>query len=120
ISHRARAAIVKKEQAVPLDSLGFDRKNRNMCARFTLRSRAGLLAVRFSLPQPPDLRPRFNIAPSQHIPVIGTKARGNGRGLALFKWGFVPHWAQDDPGKKSVNARAETVATTPMFSESFR
>ena len=90
-----------------------------MCARFTLRSPADLLAERFGLLQVPSLTPRFNIAPSQLIPVIGAKA-GGGRGLAMFKWGFIPHWAQDDKGMKPVNARAETVATTPMFSESFR
>lgn len=38
----------------------------------------------------------------------------------MFKWGFVPHWAQDNSGMKPVNARAETVATTPMFADSFR
>ena len=89
-------------------------------ARFTLRSPADLLAERFGLLQPPDLKSRYNIAPSQLIPVIGTKAGGQGRGLALFKWGFIPHWAQADTGTKPVNARSETVATTPMFSESFR
>lgn len=91
-----------------------------MCARYTLRSPADLLAVRFGLSEPPNLQPRFNIAPSQLIPVIGTKAGGNGRGLAIFKWGFVPHWAQGDDGTKPVNARSETVATTPMFADSFR
>jgi putative SOS response-associated peptidase YedK len=91
-----------------------------MCARYTLRSPADLLAERFGLPQTPDVQPRFNIAPSQLIPVIGAKAGGNGRGLAMFKWGFIPHWAQADAGTKPVNARAETIATTPMFSESFR
>ena len=91
-----------------------------MRVRCTLRSPAYLLAERFGLPQPPDLTPRFNIAPSQLIPVIGAKAGGHGRGLAMFKWGFIPHWAQYDSGKKPVNARAETVATTAMFSESFR
>jgi putative SOS response-associated peptidase YedK len=38
----------------------------------------------------------------------------------MFKWGFVPLRAQDDDGTKPVNARTETVATTPLFSESFR
>jgi putative SOS response-associated peptidase YedK len=94
--------------------------NSLMCACFTLRTPSNLLAVRFGLPTAPDLRPRFNIAPSQQIPVIGAKAGGHGRGLAIFKWGFVPHWANDAHGTKPFNARAETVATTPMFSESFR
>lgn len=63
-----------------------------MCALYTLRSPADLLAVRFGLPQAADLKLRYNIVPSQFIPVIGAKA-GGGRGLAMFKWGFVPHWA---------------------------
>jgi putative SOS response-associated peptidase YedK len=85
-----------------------------------IRSPADLLAERFGLLQPPDLSPRFNIAPSQLVPVIGTKAGGHARGLAMFKWGFIPHWANDDKGMKPVNARAETVATKPMFADSFR
>jgi putative SOS response-associated peptidase YedK len=91
-----------------------------MCARFTLRSPADLLAERFGLLQPPDLKPRYNIAPSQLVPVIGTKAGSKARGLAMFKWGFVPHWAQDDKGLRPVNAKAETIAMKPMFADSFR
>jgi putative SOS response-associated peptidase YedK len=91
-----------------------------MCARYTLRSPADLLAARFGLPETPGFRPRFNIAPSQLIPVIGAKAGGHGRGLAMFKWGFIPHWQQDDKGMKPVNARSETVGTTPLFADSFR
>jgi putative SOS response-associated peptidase YedK len=91
-----------------------------MCARYTLRSPADLLAERFGLLQTPILQARFNIAPSQLVPVIGAKAGSNIRGLAMFKWGFVPHWAQDGKGMRPVNARAETIATTPMFSESLR
>ena len=86
-----------------------------MCARFTIRTPADLLAERFGLLQVPDLRPRYNVSPTQAIPVIGTKAGGQGRGLALFKWGFIPHWAHDDSGPKPVNAKAETVAQSVMF-----
>ncbi len=71
-------------------------QNPRMCAHYTLRAPADLLAERFGLPQRPDLKPRFNIAPSQLVPVIGAKAGGHGRGLAMFKWGFIPHWAHDD------------------------
>jgi putative SOS response-associated peptidase YedK len=91
-----------------------------MCARYTLRTPADLLAERFGLGQVPDLRPRYNMAPSQSVPVIGTKAGGHGRGLALFKWGFIPHWAQDSSGPKPVNAKLETVAQSVMFGDSFR
>jgi putative SOS response-associated peptidase YedK len=90
-----------------------------MCARYTIRTPADLLAARFGLPQMPDLRPRFNVAPSQLVPVIGAKPDGR-RGLAVFKWGFVPHWTQGDGGPKPVNAKAETVAQSVMFGESLR
>src|SRR5450755_2805418 len=91
-----------------------------MCARFTLFTPGAEIAERFLLADVPALAPRYNIAPSQSIPVIGAKAGGQGRGLAMFKWGFIPHWAQEDAGMKPVNARAETVAGSVMFGESFR
>jgi putative SOS response-associated peptidase YedK len=116
--HRRRTASVKYRR--PLDHSQLFGQNSFMRARYTLRSPADLLAERFGLLQPPDLQPRFNIAPSQLIPVIGTKAGRQGRGLAHFKLGFLPHWSQDGSGMKPVNARAETVATTPMFADSFR
>ena len=91
-----------------------------MCARFTLYTPGTVVAERFNLAQVPDLVPRYNVAPGQPLPVIGTKVGGQGRGLALFRWGFVPHWAQDDSGPKPVNAKAETVASSVMFADSFR
>src|SRR5262245_50192054 len=90
-----------------------------MCARYTLAQPADLLAERFGLAGIPELVKRYNIAPSQQIPIIGARATG-GRGLAMFKWGFIPHWAQDDSGPKPVNAKSETVAGSVMFGDSFR
>ncbi len=92
-----------------------------MCARFTLFTPGDLIAARFNLNQVPDLTPRYNVAPSQQVPVIGAKASGSGRGLALFKWGFVPHWSQDPKsGPKPVNAKSESVADSSAFRDSFR
>lgn len=91
-----------------------------MCARFTLFTPGAEVAKRFLLADVPALVPRYNIAPSQSIPVIGGKAGGHGRGLAMFKWGFVPHWTQNAPTMKPVNAKSETVANSPMFGDSFR
>jgi len=93
--------------------------NPGMCARYTIRAPADLLAARFGLPAVPDLRPRFNVSPTQAVPVIGAKPDGR-RGLALFKWGFIPHWANDSTGPKPVNAKAETVAQSVMFGDSLR
>jgi putative SOS response-associated peptidase YedK len=90
-----------------------------MCGRFTLTTTDELLAEVFDLLDPPTLRPRYNIAPSQLIAVVGLKPDGETRGLALLRWGLVPHWAHDpNTGPKPFNARAETVGN--KFAECFR
>lgn len=65
-----------------------------------------------------DLPPRYNIAPSQSVYAVVEHA--DRRALVTFRWGLVPHWA-DDPkiGSRLINARAETVATKPAFRSSF-
>ena len=38
----------------------------------------------------------------------------------MFQWGFVPHWENDPKtGFRPVNAKAEKVATTPMFRDAY-
>lgn len=91
-----------------------------MCARFTLFTRGDAVAEQFHLGEVPDLQPRYNVAPSQLIAVVGTKAGGGGRGFAQFTWGFVPAWATTPTGPRPVNAKSETVAEKPMFRDSFR
>jgi putative SOS response-associated peptidase YedK len=91
-----------------------------VCARYTIRTPADLLAARFGLPQVPDLLPRYHVSPTQSVPVVGTKAGGQARGLALFRWGFIPHWAQGDTGLRPVNDKAETVANSVLWGDSFR
>ncbi|HKB05516.1 MAG TPA: SOS response-associated peptidase [Gemmataceae bacterium] len=93
-----------------------------MCARyiaFTEHLNPVLVADVFGLVEVPDVTPRYNVAPSQLVPVVGAKPDGR-RGLSSFKWGFVPHWANDPKdGYRPVNAKSETVATTPMFRDAF-
>ena len=48
-----------------------------MCGRFTLQAQPRELVELFELDElPEELRPRFNIAPSQSIPAVGLKADG--------------------------------------------
>jgi putative SOS response-associated peptidase YedK len=76
------------------------------------------VAEQFALLEIPDLQPRFNIAPSQPVPVVRMSP---GRQLAFLRWGLVPAWA-DDPtiGNRLINARAETAAEKPAFRTAFR
>lgn len=105
-----------------------------MCGRYTLRHPERLLSPEQLLEQiderrrrqgqdqgeNPDVvqRARYNIAPSQPILVVGRDAEGE-RVTRIATWGFRPKWLQRDR-RAPINARAETVATTPMFRQAFR
>lgn len=88
-----------------------------MCGRFTLTKPARLVADLFRLPEPPpEMAPRYNIAPSQKVPVVGLKPDGHTRGLAHLRWGLVPSWANSmAEGIKPINARAEGIESKPAF-----
>jgi putative SOS response-associated peptidase YedK len=63
-----------------------------------------------------DWSPRYNIAPTQPVPVIRQHPKEPVRQLALMRWGLVPHWAKDATGAaNTINARSETAATKPAF-----
>jgi putative SOS response-associated peptidase YedK len=90
-----------------------------MCGRFALYSDPSTLARRFGAEAPPELRPRYNVAPTQSIPIVREEA--GKRHFALARWGFVPSWAKEiNTGYSTINARAETVADKPMFRNAFR
>lgn len=93
-----------------------------MCGRFTLVAGQAEIHDRFQVevgPKTPHLTPRYNIAPTQTVAVVANKRDPAKRGLALLKWGLVPHFA-NDPKPGPTNARAETVDTKPTFRECFR
>lgn len=90
-----------------------------MCGRFALYSDPFTLARRFEADAPPELSPRYNVAPSQNIPIV--RDEGEKRRFALARWGLIPHWAKDMKiGYSTINARAETVASKPAFRNAFR
>lgn len=86
-----------------------------MCGRFSLIVDASVLAGVFEIDPPRDLRPRFNIAPTQRIPIVRA-GREAPREWAEVRWGLVPSWAKDEKiGARMINARGETVAEKPSF-----
>lgn len=94
-----------------------------MCERFTARLTWKQLNDLYNITAPDigpredefDLKPRYNVAPTQVMPVCRLNADGR-REIAILRWGLVPFWAKDDKiGYKTINARAETVATAPAF-----
>jgi putative SOS response-associated peptidase YedK len=72
--------------------------------------------MRFNLDEITLFKPRYNVAPTQQAPVV-TNREGTNR-AEQFKWGLVPPWAKDiSVGNRMINARAETLATKPSFSD---
>lgn len=92
-----------------------------MCGRYTFRTPVDQVAEFFGvLDDFPRIDPLFNIAPTQLAPIIAYNASGD-LVMRLYKWGLVPHWA-DDPaiGNKLINARAETIASKPAYRAGYK
>ena len=92
-----------------------------MCGRFTLFEPDKVLAKEFGVSDFPPRSPRYNIAPSQPIAAVRAVPAGNGRELALLRWGLIPSWSKDPAiGNRLINARAETAQEKPSFRNAFR
>jgi putative SOS response-associated peptidase YedK len=89
-----------------------------VCGRYGVEQEYVQLALRYqAVVKAIDPGPRYNVAPTQQVPVI--VAHEGQRFLAEHRWGLVPFWAKElSIGAKMINARSETVATLPAFRES--
>ncbi|MDB4947686.1 MAG: hypothetical protein JWM27_335 [Gemmatimonadetes bacterium] len=92
-----------------------------MCGRFGVPFRGDELAAALDAQWrgEPLQGPRWNVAPTQHAPVLFLA--DGARRLEMTRWGLIPSWAKDASiGSKMINARAETVAEKPSFRAAFR
>ncbi len=92
-----------------------------MCGRFASTTPPASVARLFKTSGAvPNAAPSWNVAPSQPAMVVRRHPETGERRLDLLTWGLVPHWTKDlAKARKPINARAETVATSPMFREAF-
>ena len=63
--------------------------------------------------------PRYNIAPTDQIPIVRVDPRDGERELVMARWGLIPFWMKEKPKVPHINARAETVHKLPLFREAF-
>jgi len=93
----------------------------SMCGRYSITTAPEAMRRLFGFENTaPELQPRYNAAPTDKLPVVRLDRDGR-RELAVLRWGLIPFWAKDEKiGYKSINARAESVATAPAFREAFR
>lgn len=99
------------------------RYSEDMCGRFARRSTQEVLADWFGveLEDMPWFAPSYNVAPQSTQPVVRLNAETGGREFALMRWGLVPFWAKDAKvGYTTINARAEEVASKPLYREALK
>jgi putative SOS response-associated peptidase YedK len=72
------------------------------------------LRALFAYAERPNFPPRFNVAPTQPIPIV--RLVEGRREFALVRWGFLPSWVKDPKAfTLLINARGEGVLDKPAF-----
>ena len=85
-----------------------------MCGRYTITSAPEAIRALFGYPEQPNFPPRYNVAPTQPIPIV--RLVEGKRQFALVRWGLLPSWVKDPKAfTLLINARGESVIDKPAF-----
>jgi putative SOS response-associated peptidase YedK len=90
-----------------------------MCGRYLITSAPEAFRRLFGYPEQPNFPPRYNVAPTQPVPIV--RVVEDARQFALVRWGLIPPWAKD-PRQFTllINARGESVNEKPAFRNAMR
>jgi putative SOS response-associated peptidase YedK len=94
-----------------------------MCGRFAITSPPEAVRAFFRYAEHPNFPPRYNIAPTQPIPIVYARRQEAGatRHFQPARWGFLPGFVKDvQKFPLIINARAETLAEKPSFRAALR
>src|SRR6266568_191221 len=95
-----------------------------MCGRFAITSPPEAVRAFFGYAERPNFPPRYNIAPTQPIPIVHAQRDASGavaRHFKLARWGFLPGFVKDPKTfPLLINARAEGLADKPSFRAAIR
>jgi len=85
-----------------------------MCGRYAIISAPEEIRRLFRYAEQPNFPPRYNVAPTQPIPLV--RIAEGARHFALMRWGLLPAWVKDPRAfTLLINARAETALEKPAF-----
>lgn len=85
-----------------------------MCGRYVITSTPEAIRRLFGYLEQPNFPPRYNVAPTQPIPVVYLDE--GQRHFRLMRWGLIPSWVKDPKAfSLLINARAESVTEKPAF-----
>jgi putative SOS response-associated peptidase YedK len=94
-----------------------------MCGRYVRKSTRREIAAWFAADDAgaPPWAESYNVAPQTFQPIVRRNRESGAREIALLRWGLIPYWAKDAKiGYRTINAKAETVATAPAFRDAFK
>jgi putative SOS response-associated peptidase YedK len=90
-----------------------------MCGRYCMTSAPEAIRALFRYPEQPNFPARYNIAPTQPVPIVRMADRE--RQFALMRWGLIPAWVKDPKGfALLINARGESVNDKPAFKNAMK
>lgn len=90
-----------------------------MCGRYAITLPPEAMRRLFDYAEQPNFPPRFNVAPTQPVPIV--RAAGGVRHFGLVRWGFLPGFVKDPKTfPLLINARAEGIETKPSFRAAIR
>ncbi|MCS6905426.1 MAG: SOS response-associated peptidase [Bacteroidia bacterium] len=86
-----------------------------MCGRYALAIQGEILQKRYHLKEVKNFLPRYNIAPTQQVPVI-IKQVDEYNTMLMMRWGLIPSWSKGIDNKKvMINIRLESCLEKPGF-----
>lgn len=93
-----------------------------MCGRYRLSRMKQIIEEHFDTSDwQDDWSPRYNIAPTQAVPVIRQHPEKPVREISRMSWGLITNWSKSASGASGmINARAETAATRRAFRDSLK
>lgn len=90
-----------------------------MCGRYAITLPPEAMRQLFRYVEQPNFPPRYNVAPTQPIPIV--RMAGGARHFHLARWGFLPGFVKDPKTfPLIINARAEGIETKASFRAAMR
>jgi putative SOS response-associated peptidase YedK len=90
-----------------------------MCGRYVIISTPEAIRALFGYGEQPNFPPRYNVAPTQPIPIV--RLLDGKRSFALMRWGLLPAWVKDPKAfSLLINARGESALEKPAFRNAMR
>jgi len=90
-----------------------------VCGRYAITSAPEAIRALFRYPERPNFPPRYNVAPTQPVPIV--RLTESERHFALVRWGLIPAWVKDPKNfALLINARGESVQDKPAFKNAMK